>query len=176
MGISPHSTFPVKPSEIPIFRTSPSKGYNPSTEPQNALKSPRFASALLGHLHPTRTLTCSHSAQNTPFFNIFLHTKSVFPVISETNSTIFQHCVDKRKFSAKIWREFEDVLKASSACAQGGVGVLVVSYPLWPCVSSFALCPSLRPVLCWVCPAFGPCFPCSLSPGGAFLALPCMDF
>lgn len=34
------SAFPVKPSEIPVFRTSPSKGYNPSTEPRNALKSP----------------------------------------------------------------------------------------------------------------------------------------
>ena len=46
LGIGPHKgtkpsvrykrlpTFPVKPSETPVFRTSPSKGYNPSTEPR----------------------------------------------------------------------------------------------------------------------------------------------
>ena len=28
------SSFPIKPSETPVFRTSPSKGYNPSTEPR----------------------------------------------------------------------------------------------------------------------------------------------
>ena len=84
------STLPVKPSEIPVNRLSPSKGYNPSTEPQKALKSARFAGALLGHLHPTCTLTCSHSAQNTPFFNIFL-TAFLIPLgISETKNAILQ--------------------------------------------------------------------------------------
>ena len=38
MVISPHSTFPVKPSEIPVNRPSPSKWYNPSTNQSKALK------------------------------------------------------------------------------------------------------------------------------------------
>ena len=46
-GTGPHS-FPVKPSESPVFRTSPSKGYNTSTKPQKALKSPRLHRLSLG--------------------------------------------------------------------------------------------------------------------------------
>ena len=92
-GTGPHSTFPVKPSEIPIFRTSPSNGYNPSTEPTKALKSARFSCPLTSDicdLLPTYTLTCSHSAQNTPFFNIFLTAFRLPLGISETNFPILQ--------------------------------------------------------------------------------------
>ena len=55
-GTGPHS-FPVKPSEIPVNRLSPSKGYNPSTEPNQALKSARFScplsSDICADLYPT---------------------------------------------------------------------------------------------------------------------------
>ena len=71
------STFPVKPSEIPVFRTSPSKWYNPSTNTRKALKSPRFElSAPLGHL-PTCTPTCTQLRPDLlptcPKYPVFQH-------------------------------------------------------------------------------------------------------
>ena len=85
----PHSTFPVKPSETPVFRTSPSKGQSlnqPIKRPQIA---PFQLSAHFGHLHHDRH-SRSNSAQNTPFFNIFLTAFWQTLGISETNSPILQ--------------------------------------------------------------------------------------
>ena len=66
----PHSTFPVKPSETPVFRTSPSKGHNPSTNQSNALKSPRFSCPLTSDICTT-TGTLAPTLPKIPRFSTF---------------------------------------------------------------------------------------------------------
>ena len=70
LGIRPHSTFPINHPKTPVFRTSPSKGYNPSTEPRTALKSPRFGCPLPSDICTT-TSTLSPIPPKIPRFSTF---------------------------------------------------------------------------------------------------------
>ena len=93
---------------------------------------------------------CS-SAQNTPFFNIFLHTKSVFPVISETNSRFFQiFLATGRLFAENLARILAGV-KGFGLPPHPGGGSLCVSLPavgrFRPSVLLWGLLPSL-PAAC----------------------------
>lgn len=82
--------FPIKPSEIPVNRPKPSKGYNPSTNPTKRTQiAPFQLSAPFGHLRSDRHPQ-PYSTQNTPFFNIFLTAFWQTLVFSETNFPILQ--------------------------------------------------------------------------------------
>ena len=157
------STFPVKPSEIPVFRTSPSKGYNPSTEPQKALKSPRFElPAPLGHL-PTCTPTCTQlrldllpTCPKYPVFQHFLDCKVYPPRDFREQLCHFARlsCIEKglSKNMARILRG----VKSPFASSAGGGGL-------------FSFLPSLGPSLGLPCRPW-PFFPAILSRGAwAFL-------
>ena len=132
--------FPVKPSEIPVFRTSPSKGYNPSTEPQKALKSARFQlSAPLGHL-PTCTPTCTQlrpdllpTCPKYPVFQHFLDCKVYPPRDFRDQLCHFARlsCIEKglSKNMARILRGVKSPF-ASSAGGGWSVSFLPVPVPL----------------------------------------------
>ena len=146
------STFPVKPSEIPVNRLSPSKVYNPSTEPRKALKSPRFAGALLGHLHPTCAQLSPdlhpHLLQFRPKYPVFQHFlahKKCFPRDFRDQFHDFARlsCIGKglSKNMARILRG----VKAPCPNRGRGVGWLVVSRvpcPSWQAVALYLVSPS----------------------------------
>ena len=182
-GKGPNS-FPVKPSEIPVFRTSPSNGYNPSTNTRNALKSPRFSCPLpsdICDLHP-------HLLPFRPKYPIFsknLDCVSAPPRDFRDQLCDFARlsCIEKGlpKNMARILRGVKSPL-ASSA---GGGGVVwlclalclpFVCLPFIRGPSSGRLAPLLPCSLPAVCRSFvpavsrGPSFPAIFSRGAwAFL-------
>jgi hypothetical protein len=129
------------PSETPIFRSSPSNGYNPSTEPQKALKSPCFAGALIGHLHPTRARLAPDSLPfrpKSPVFSKNLDCVSYPPRDFRDQFPDFARlsCIEKglSKNMARILRG----VKGSSASSAGGGGVFFLSsLPRGPFLCSF---------------------------------------
>lgn len=183
LGIGPHkgtkalcqiktpSTFPIKPSETPIFRTSPSKGYNPSTEPQNALKiAPFQLSAPFGHLPTCTQLRPSlvpdlhpdlhPSCPKYPVFQHFLAHKKCFFGIFRDQLCVFARlsCIEKGfgKNMARILRGLKGILALLRGGGWVSRGVLPLVCP-W-----FALCgPAfhLLPFLPWGLPCNFQTFP-----------------
>ena len=131
------STFPVKPSEIPVNRTKPPKGYNPSTNTRKALKSPRFElSAPLGHL-PTCTPTCTQlrpdllpTCPKYPVFQHFLDCKVYPPRDFRDQLCHFARlsCIEKglSKNMARILRG----VKSPFASSAGGGGLFSFPVPV----------------------------------------------
>ena len=119
-----------------------------------------------------------HSAQNTPFFNIFLTAKFIPLGISETNFANFQICLGFGKGFVENMARILRGVKAPPACAQGGVGVLLPAslpaglpsclpsgpFSLWSSVSSVVLAPSLS--------VYPSCLPGHFWPFGGFRGPP----
>lgn len=164
---------PINHPKTPVNRTSPSNGYNPSTEPRQALKSPRFSCPLPSdicdlrpayHISPPsiphlRTqLTTFHPKY--PVFQHFLAHKKCFSEDLRDQKCVFARlsCIEKG-FGKNMARILGGVRGSLALRTGGGVGCLVVSVPVWPCVCV--------PVALWPCvsssalPPVGHFWPCS---------------
>ena len=140
VGDRPHSAFPVKPSEIPVNRTKPPKGYNPSTNTRKALKSARFElSAPLGHL-PTCTPACTQlrpdllpTCPKYPVFQHFLDCKVYPPRDFRDQLCHFARlsCIEKG-LSKNMARILRGVKSPFASSAGGGVVCFLSSRPRAP--------------------------------------------
>ena len=150
-GTGPHS-FPVKPSESPVFRTSPSKGYNTSTKPQKALKSPRLHRLSLGtctrlrpDLHPDLHPFCPKH----PVFQHFLDCVLANPRDFGDQIPVFARlsCIGKG-LSKNMARILRGVKSPFAPSAGGGVVCFLSSFPVSLCNPLAGRGPSFPAIFC----------------------------